>query len=222
MPESSYKISYDHHYFNICKHNYLEFQNNNNKYKAVWDVINKNESRFNDEDDYLPNEYFKLNEKLLYRAAKYKNLRDSAGHITIIFSAMFLEALINHYAINKSSKTYFSKFLDKLDFSSKWIIVTRLFSSSEFNRSSKAFELINKIKTLRNGLVHFKTIIKQVSVDIIREVEEEEAQFAIDVNDSLKAMFLVVDELHRIDESWEDYRFYNINSDGNRKFKKYI
>jgi len=77
--------------------------------------------------------------------------------ITIIFSALSVEAFINDYAIRRFSKKYFEKYLDKLSIISKWIIIPRLANGTQLDPGSKAMEELDWLIKKRHRLVHYKT-----------------------------------------------------------------
>lgn len=207
-----YFTSYGEHYFNISKNHFLEFQDFNEKLKNTWlkiDELDKvNKSNYDENNS-------KEIEKLLNIAASYRNNRDESGHIAIIFAAMCLETIINHYAFSRISKSYFDNYLDKLELKSKWIISPKLFSNAEFNRDSKAFELLKKVIKLRNKLVHYKPRIIEYSFELSDKIKREEDEIIADVKDSIQAMIYVIKELNRIDSSWSEYKFYSFILDEN-------
>ncbi|MCH7722881.1 MAG: hypothetical protein IIC76_06005, partial [Bacteroidetes bacterium] len=202
-----YLTSYGEHYFDISKNHFLEFWDYDGKLKNTWfkiDELDKNNENIYDENNS------KEIKRLLNIAPGYRNDREAAGHITIIFSAMCLEAIINHYAISRSSKSYFENYLDKLEVRSKWIIFPKLFSNAEFNRDSQAFQLLDKVVTLRNNLVHYKSHIIEYTFAMSNNIKDEENKFVVNVKDSIKAMICVIDELKRIDPNWNEYKWYSL------------
>ena len=202
-----YLTSYGEHYFDISNNHFLEFLDYDEKLKNTWLQIDELDK--NNESDYDENNSKEI-ERLLNVAAGYRNDRDAAGHIAIIFSAMCLEAIINHYAISRSSKSYFENYLDKLEVKSKWIIFPKLFSDAEFNRDSQAFQLLDKVITLRNNLVHYKSHIIEYTFAMSNNIKDEENKFVVNVKDSIKAMICVIDELKRIDPNWNEYKWYSL------------
>ncbi|MCH7974291.1 MAG: hypothetical protein IH949_10470 [Bacteroidetes bacterium] len=214
-----YLTSYGEHYFDISKNHFLEFWDYDEKLKNTWLEIDELDK--NNENDYDENNSKEI-ERLIYVAAGYRNDRDAAGHIAIIFSAMCLEAIINHYAISRTSKSYFENYLDKLEVKSKWIIFPKLFSDAEFNRDSQAFQLLDKVITLRNNLVHYKSRNIEFTFAMSNNIKEEDNKFVINVKDSIKAMFYVIDELKRIDPKWEEYKWYSLLQKENPEIIEYI
>lgn len=163
--------SYSEHYFEICKNNFFSYIKLREDYKSIWERIEYLTNKYEEEGE---EEYKKEIEHLLNEAADIKNQRDAAGHISIIFSAMCLEAIINHYAINRTSKTFFENYLDKLDVKTKWVIIPKLLSNVEFNRESQAFELLGKFVKLRNDLVHYKSRVIRFPANMTEQMEKDE------------------------------------------------
>lgn len=211
--------SYSEHYFEISKDNFIKFLKLSEDYNKIWERIEYLSKKFEDEGDEEDSKELDL---IINEAAEIKNDRDAAGHITIIFSAMCLEAIINHYAINRSSKSYFDNYLDKLDFKSKWIIFPKLLSSAEFNCDSQAFEFLKKVITLRNELVHYKSRVIKFNQNMNGEMKKSELDFRSDVQNSLKAIFLVVEELKRIDPNWKEHIWYTLSQLENPDIIKFI
>jgi hypothetical protein len=116
--------------------------------------------------------------------------------VVVIFSALTLEAFINHYAIENFSKSYLNNYLDKLDPVSKWIVIPKLVLGQTLDTDGQPFELLQRLFSLRNTLVHYKTRIKRIDEiqdnDWIREDEAEEA---------IQAVWKVVGELSNLDDS---------------------
>ncbi len=77
--------------------------------------------------------------------------------IAIVFSHLFMEAVIYDYGATNTSDTYMKKYVDKLDFLAKWVVIPKLVTGCPFPTESEAFELLSKLKKARNDLVHFKT-----------------------------------------------------------------
>lgn len=202
-----YLTSYGEHYYEISINHFIEFMDYNDKLKNTWVEIEKSSKKY--ENDFEENDSKEI-ERLLNVAAGYRNDRDASGHITIIFAAMCLEAIINHYAISRTSKSYLENYLDKLEVKSKWIIIPKLICNTEFNRDSQAFELLDKVISLRNNLVHYKSCIIEYTFELSDKIKEEEDKIIAEVKDSIKAMIYVIEELKRIDPNWDEYKWYSL------------
>ncbi|MCH7724687.1 MAG: hypothetical protein IIC76_15325 [Bacteroidetes bacterium] len=211
--------SYSEHYFEICKNNFFSYIKLREDYKSIWERIEYLTNKYEEEGE---EEYKKEIEHLLNEAADIKNQRDAAGHISIIFSAMCLEAIINHYAINRTSKTFFENYLDKLDVKAKWVIIPKLLSNVEFNRESQAFELLGKFVKLRNDLVHYKSRVIRFPANMTEQMEKDEKDFYSNVRNSIQAIFSVVEELKRIDPNWKEHIWYQLSKIEHPELQKYI
>ena len=100
--------------------------------------------------------------------------------IVIVFAAFTLEAYINHYGISRLSRNYFSKYLDKLDLSAKWLVIPRLVTGKKLNPGSRAMQDLSWLISLRNRLAHFKS--KTITVEQIKESDllwHEDAERAV-------------------------------------------
>lgn len=114
--------------------------------------------------------------------------------IAIVFAALAAEAFINDYAIRQTSKSFFSKHLDRLDPVSKWIIVPRLVTGKQIDTGSRGADLYRQLATLRNRLVHWKTVVKPDSeVAEADWIGEDQAELA------LSAVLEIARELQSID-----------------------
>jgi hypothetical protein len=60
--------------------------------------------------------------------------------VVVIFCAFTLEAYINHYSINRLSRNYHTKYLDKLDVVAKWVVIPRLVTGKDLGPGSRAVQ----------------------------------------------------------------------------------
>jgi hypothetical protein len=86
--------------------------------------------------------------------------------VVVVFSALTLEAYINHYGISRLSRNYFSNYLDKLDMIAKWIVIPKVVTGKQLDSGSAAMQDLDWLVTLRNKLVHYKS--KKVAVNNIQ------------------------------------------------------
>jgi hypothetical protein len=77
--------------------------------------------------------------------------------IVVVFSHLFMEAVIYDYGATNTSDTYMKNYVDKLDFLAKWVVIPKLITGCPFPTDSQAFQLLTKLKKARNVLIHFKT-----------------------------------------------------------------
>lgn len=100
--------------------------------------------------------------------------------MTVVFCVMTLESYINEYAITKFSKSYFDKYLDRLDLKTKWIIIPKLKTGIQLDEKSKAFKLFSETLKIRNKIVHDKSKIIDTSKSFYYDwITEEHAKKAI-------------------------------------------
>lgn len=154
----------------------------------------------------------KLTEEDYQTGCREKALGD-ASIIAVIFSALTLEAFINHYAIINFSKSYLEKHLDKLNTPSKFLIIPKLIKGKELDVSHTYFKSLNELFTLRNQLVHYKS--KKIKLLDFMEhkepyINEKYAQKAI------QTVLEVLNKLKEIDEAidlkWIDEAKYLFRS----------
>ncbi len=115
---------------------------------------------------------------------KFFQLR-TFGTITVVFSALCLESLINDYCVFKKSATYLSKHVDKLDPVSKWKIFPELFTGKSLASSGKALQLLKELFSFRNSLVHPKSKIVEPVGDVSNEKNpliQDMAKYMLKVN----------------------------------------
>ena len=113
----------------------------------------------------------------------------------VLFSVMTLESYVNGYALDRFSRSYFDKYLDKLDLKSKWVVYPKLVSGNDMDTGSKAFASFTKLIALRNRLVHDKPRKKRLS-------ELNNQNFGLNYTDAQQAVDTVrgmVNELAALD-----------------------
>ena len=76
---------------------------------------------------------------------------------SIVFSAMCIEAFIFGYAEKHLGGNYTKQHIEKLNIESKFIVVPRLVAGLEINKSGQAYEMMKKLISDRNKIVHFKS-----------------------------------------------------------------
>ena len=114
--------------------------------------------------------------------------------IVVVFSALTAEAYINHYAVDRTSKSFLNNYLDRLDPVSKWIIIPRLVTGRQIDTGCRAIGLYKKLIALRNKLVHWKTQKKPIS-----ELKEEDWVTEHQAELAISAVKELIMELQRID-----------------------
>jgi len=120
-----------------------------------------------------------------------------AAMVSIIFSALTLEAFINNYGIERFSRSYFDNHLDKLPAVSKWIVIPRLITGKEIELDTQPFEQLKRLFKRRDRLVHYKTRKKKMSEIYEEDVWVTEEQSA----EAVQTVVSIVEELSRIDKT---------------------
>lgn len=115
--------------------------------------------------------------------------------VTVIFSALALEALINDYAICNFSRSYLENYLDRLSPSSKWLIIPKLVRGKAMNTDGQTFQRLTELFRLRNRLVHFKSAPEKRAPDLNQKdrITREHAA------DAIRTVTEAVAELRRLD-----------------------
>lgn len=114
--------------------------------------------------------------------------------VVIVFSALCLEAFINHYGLSHYSDSFFKKHLDKLSPLSKWVILPQLIVGRSLKTESQAYEEIRKLFDLRNDLVHYKTKRKKTC-----DIKTEDWLWENDAELALRAVKHAVGALSELD-----------------------
>jgi hypothetical protein len=167
---------------------------------------------------YIHDTYFSVSVDAFRKAIKLKGAADKIGVerletlnkfaalweeiganwlISITFSALCVEAYINHYAIENLSKNYFKNYLDKLNTISKWIIIPRIITGKQIEVGSIAIQNLKTLITLRHKLVHFKTRYYHTIEDRINDIFPEYN----DVELAIKTPAQLILEIKKIDRS---------------------
>jgi hypothetical protein len=76
---------------------------------------------------------------------------------SLIFLSIFLESYINDLSGLVLGDRYSREHLDKLDLISKWIIIPRLITGTEIDKSKSFYEKLKELIKLRNMFVHHKS-----------------------------------------------------------------
>lgn len=143
----------------------------------------------------------------------------SFGAITVVFSAMCLEALINDYCVLKKSSNYFKKYINKLDTVSKWLIVPNLITGKAISTDGQTFQLIKELFALRNDLVHPKSkeleSLEYTNNTLLQDIKD----FVFKVPQCYRAIKEATFELNKIDNEFQYLDDYKWLWGENDKFK---
>lgn len=156
--------------------------------------------------------YLELDKEL----KKYRNHQDYLGFamilepqksdqltITVIFSALCLEAFINHYAISNLKRPYFDNYIERLRINQKWMIVPQLVTGKSFKMESHEMAKLKSLFKMRDSLVHYKTCTFENLDQFIKDnkkkhfVTPDKAKFA------LSAVPAIIKGLHKLDPKVE-------------------
>lgn len=131
-------------YSAIARENLEKIATLDAKANTLKEIIHKSPT----EDDLqeVQNEIIRLSEEIGKLAA-----------VTIVFSAITIEAYIYDYAARHFSDSYVQNYVDKMDTISKWVIVPRLITGRELPRNHRWFQLIKSLISERNSIVHSKS-----------------------------------------------------------------
>jgi hypothetical protein len=77
--------------------------------------------------------------------------------IVVIFSVMALDAYIYDYAARHLGDAFVKDHLDKLDTASKWLVIPKLITGKELQRSGNWHNSLRKLIKARNSIIHHKS-----------------------------------------------------------------
>ena len=142
---------------------------------------------------------------------------------TIIFLCTFLESYIYDFAGIVLGDNYAKTHLDKLDLISKWIIIPKIITGQEIDKSKSYFSRLKELVTWRNKLIHPKS---KDGVSFLKSIEDnsniniEKIKPIYDLV-HIKTFFIMVKDLFKeldiIDKS--GYHYLRIE-DGIKKYNK--
>ena len=94
--------------------------------------------------------------------------------ISIIFSALTLEASMNDIGITCLGKEFFEE-LDQLNLCRKYLLFAKLLSKEgeTFDKSKEPYEKLKTLSKLRNDLVHYKSFFEKIEANKIEETKLE-------------------------------------------------
>lgn len=97
---------------------------------------------------------------------------------SIIFSALSLEAFVNDFLLENLGKSNFEA-LDKLEVKAKILIGTKMIIGKEFPKDMVAYQKLSKLISIRNKLVHAKSVNVDSDVaKILIEIEKKDIEEA--------------------------------------------
>jgi hypothetical protein len=157
----------------------------------------------------------KITKAALLAVADKNRAIERHAMLVVIFSALTLEAFINHYAIDNFSKLYLKHYLDKLDPVSKWVVIPKLVLGRTLDTDGRSFQLLKRLFLLRNKLVHYKT--KIIPFD---ELGTKVWLGRNDAEEAIQAVWDVIGDLSNLDSNqtteWLKQADETTNSRSNR------
>ncbi|WP_315982894.1 hypothetical protein [Aliamphritea spongicola] len=122
--ENEYRISMQQNYFCLCLSQIKE-------YESICEYIEELNAK-----QVSENEIHIVEMNL---AVQYER-RERAMLAPIVFAAMCIEAFVYDYGASHLGDAYIKKYLDKLDITSKLVVVTDLVTGEKFPTEGQAFE----------------------------------------------------------------------------------
>lgn len=166
--------------------------------------------------DYLEFIELSLCNKQIEHTASFLIMQESKRNIIIAFTHMFLEAFIYDFCADNYSDTYTKNYIDKLDFLSKWVVISKMVTGKDFPTDSQAFELLTKINKSRNKLIHFKT--EKMSEKAFYKILDSQK---ISVSDCFECMSEALLEIKKLGEDKSQmYQWAFIQKIINKSYKK--
>ncbi|MEN3324240.1 hypothetical protein VP395_10915 [Mariniflexile soesokkakense] len=173
-------------YLKISVDNYIEFVTKKGKLKKDDESLNEFESA----------EIFEKNRIII-------NEMGENFVISVIFLSMFLESYIYDFSARNKGDSYTSKYLDKLDTVSKWIIIPKIISGVEIDKSRKSFEMLRNLISTRNKLIHWKSK-KFNSSELIKNRDKEIYDLI-----NLKEIFIAIKDLFNQLDNGQERKIHN-------------
>lgn len=195
IPNDIARFIIDVRYRKIAEENFLCFEELNKNFIELKSKISEILSSCKDREN-PPMEYYELQ----YKVCAVTDEMYQASILVIVFSAMYLEAFIYDYAATSLGDSYVKAHLEKLDLVSKWLIIPRLINGKHINKESKAYELLKKLSTIRNSLVHFKSTNAFYGEELSEFLKKQEHEISQSTKQAHLAMSEAIKELSKIDE----------------------
>lgn len=184
-------------YSSICEEFYKKF----NELDIVVTRLRNERSdilRNTEDPENPPNRYYEISYELLDPEREL----EKNGLISVLMATMFAEAFINDYASKSFGNSYFNNYVDRLSLLSKWVLVPKLKTKKDFPTNSQAFEYLNKLVSVRNDVVHFKSK-EAFGHDELRKIHKKNYQPFIEAaNISFKAIQELIRELKKLDPEY--------------------
>jgi hypothetical protein len=172
-----------------------EYQTTITRHKTYWVIANEQHSFVNRCVVERQARRVKTDRDVDFQCWKNAQIQ-RAAIVSVVFSALTLEAFINDYAISNFSKTFFDTYLDRLSPTTKWMIIPRLKTGKQLDPLGPAIHKLSSLFKQRDKLVHHKTVIKPVSEAFNKDWLDEKHSEEV-----LLTVQLLVKELAKIDQT---------------------
>lgn len=133
-----------------------------------------------------------------HELAKIKEQADEHATIAIVFACAACELSINDAAARLLGDTYFAKHIDRLDLVSKWIIVPRLINGHRIDRGGRAHELLKRLVSARNDLMHPKSVPFSINQSRHQAKPPPRSRFEL-AADAINTLDVLADEAENFD-----------------------
>lgn len=119
----------------------------------------------------------------------------------VVFLAIYLESYIYDFGASVLGDTYVKNYLDKLDVISKWVMIPRLITGEEIDRSNKSFADFKELISKRNSFVHHKTkdAFSIIEAHLSGKAQAPEEHDTLEPLRYFEAVNYLLKELRRID-----------------------
>jgi len=126
--------------------------------------------------------------KKSFRLMEVRHELSKRGLIAIVFAACAIESHIYDYADRRLDDGLASKHLEKLSVTDKWVVVPMLVTGTPFPKCENAFQLLGKLVSARNSIMHHKSADFDSDRHSPEWFEQQHAEFIQAVHDSIKAL----------------------------------
>ena len=135
----------------------------------------------------------------------------------VVFSALSIEAFLNDYLLRYLGENYFN-LIDSYDIKSKLLIGVKMITDKNFPKDGSAYSYLSRLITLRNKLVHCKSIRYELgrSLDNLKKYNVFKDS---DIEHSIKVYDLIVSELCNLHPNIDEY-YVKIATLNNIKFRE--
>jgi hypothetical protein len=88
--------------------------------------------------------------------SRYVETAQAQAAITVVFTTIVIESFIHNYAARKLGENFAKKHVEKMALLTKWLIIPKLVTGKDIPSDHRGLELLSKLVTARNMLVHLK------------------------------------------------------------------